>query len=175
MSRSTRLPFLFILLLLLAATAVPAEAQMREDLRRSGDWTGPVFSTTDRSDNALTRWLSGVDMEMGHSYNMSFGSVGGQYQNVNAYTNQMQFRFNEKLTGNVDVSLLHSPFGGNLAAAGMGASPLGGQVVIDRAQLDYQLSPNTHLSVQFSQRPWSSYGYGYGAGTFMNRRHRLGY
>lgn len=174
MNRSTCLPFLIALLLMLAAVA-PAEAQLREDLRRSGDWTGPVFRTSGQGDNALSRWLSSVDMDMGHSYSMSFGSVGGQYQNLNAYTNHMQFRFNEKLTGNVDVSLLHSPFGGNMAATGMGTSPLGGQVVIDRAQLDYQLSPNTHLSIQFSQRPWSSYGYGYGAGTYLNRRHRLGY
>lgn len=161
------------LFLALAISVDPAEAQLREDLRRSGDWTGPVFRTDVQGENALSRWLTNIDMEMGHSYSMSFGSVGGQYQNLNAYTNHMQFRFNEKLTGNVDVSLLHSPFGGNMAARGMGASPLGGQVVIDRAQLDYQLSPNTHLSVQFSQRPWSSYGYGSGA--FMNRRHRLLY
>ncbi len=161
-----------LLVLLVAAfgfTTV-AEAQLRGDLPRSGDFTGAVIST-DRSasSSSLSQWLESLNVTMGHSYSMNFGSVGGQFQNINAYTNHMMFDFSESLTGQLDISVLHSPFGNSMM--NMGNNDLGARVIIDRAQLDYQISPNTSLSLRFSQRPYySPYGMGLNPFPFGNRQ-----
>jgi len=149
---------LLSVLLAFGVTAI-VEAQLREDLSRTGDYTGAVIkSSSSQSSSGLNGLLSSINMEMGHSYSMSFGSVGGQFQNLNAYTNHMMFDFSENLTGYVDVSLLHSPFGNSFMNTANNS--LGAQVIIDRAQLDYQISPNTSLSIQFSQRPYHHSPYG---------------
>lgn len=150
---------LLLSVLLTFGVAAIAEAQLREDLTRSGDFTGAVIkSSPSQSTSGLSGLLSSINMEMGHSYSMNFGSVGGQFQNLNAYTNHMMFDFSENLTGFVDVSLLHSPFGNSFMNANNNS--LGAQVVIDRAQLDYQISPNASLSIQFSQRPYQYNSFG---------------
>lgn len=164
----------FLLLLFISTFGMYslAEAQLREDLNRSSALTGPVYNnggSSGQSGLGLTSLFNSVDMEMGHSYSMSFGSFGGQFQNMNAYTNHMAFNFSENLTGNVDVSFLHSPFGNSFT--GMGGQGIGTRVIIDRAQLDYRLSPNTNLSIQFSQRPYyySPHYFGTTAGPFGRR------
>jgi len=130
-----------------------AEAQLREDLSKSGDFTGAIFQTEQPGTSALGNFLNNINMEMSHSYSMNFGSVGGQFQNLNAYTNHLTFDFSENVTGHFDVSVLHSPFGNSFMNMD---NSLGSRIIIDRAQLDYQISPNTSLSIQFSQRPYYS-------------------
>jgi len=133
--------------------AAIAEAQLREDLSRTGDFTGAIFQTEQSGTSALGNFLNNINMEMSHSYSMNFGSVGGQFQNLNAYTNHLTFDFSENVTGHFDVSVLHSPFGNSFMNMD---NSLGSRIIIDRAQLDYQISPNTSLSIQFSQRPYYS-------------------
>ncbi|MEX2574650.1 MAG: hypothetical protein WD317_10145 [Balneolaceae bacterium] len=159
---------LLIVTLLVFGGISVAEAQLREHLAGPGDYTGAVFKTDQSSSGSLGSLMESLKMDMGHSYSMSFGSVGGRYQSLNAYTNHMSFDFSENLTGNVDLSVLHSPFGGSLMS--MGNNDLGARIVIDRAQVDYQISPNTSLSVQFSQRPYySPFGMGSSPGSFRTR------
>lgn len=164
---------IYSLLLLLFGTislTETAEAQLREDLSRSGNLTGAIYqSTSPGAGSAVSNFFNSINMDMGHSYSMTLGSVGGEFRNVNAYTNHMAFGFTENLTGNVDVSFLHSPFGPSAMGMGMGGQGVGQQIVIDRAQLDYRISPNTHLSIQFSQRPYSNYFMGSHATPFGRR------
>lgn len=155
-----------ILVLLTFGIVSLAEAQLREEVTRSNDFTGAVIQTDQPGFNALGNLMESINMEMGHSYSMNFGSVGGRFQNLNAYTNHMTFDLSDNLTGNVDVSILHSPFGNSYMNM---SNDLGARVVIDRAQLDYQISPNTSLSIQFSQRPYGGMGGYYGAGAFGPR------
>jgi hypothetical protein len=146
--------FLLLSVLLAFGIATVAEAQLREDLSKSRDYTGAVFQTQQPTTSALGNFLNNINMEMSHSYSMNFGSIGGQFQNLNAYTNHLTFDFSENMTGYFDVSVLHSPFGNSYM--NMGNNSLGSRIIIDRAQLDYQISPNTSLSIQFSQRPYYS-------------------
>jgi hypothetical protein len=143
------------------------EAQLREDINRSSDYTGAIFKTEQSQNNTLGNLMSSINMTMSHSYSMNFGSVGGEFQNLNAYTNHMSFDFSENLTGHVDLSVLHSPFGNSFM--NMGNNSLGARVMIDRAQLDYQISPNSSLSIQFSQRPYYYSPYGMGRGMYGSR------
>lgn len=147
-----------------------ASAQLRKNVGNSSTLTGPVVKE-DPSEGANLGNL--FNMQMDHSYSMMFSSFGGQMQNMNAYTNTMRFFFSEKLTGRVDLSLLHSPFGNssylpnNQENNGMNT-----EFVIRNAELNYQINDKSNISIQFRQipdnyglSPWgmgrNSYGYGY--------------
>lgn len=136
-----------------------AEAQLRKDLTHQTEEVSATWMH-DGNQHAPGSWMNLLNMTMSHSYSMSFSNFGGQMQNLNAYTNHMFFDISDRLNAQVDVSLLHSPFGNSF----MNNDNLSTQIIIDQARLDYRLSPNSSISVQFSQRP-SYYGYnpfGYG-------------
>lgn len=137
-------------------------AQFRKDANNTAALMGPVVKE-DPSEGANLGNL--FNMQMDHSYSMMFSSFGGQMHNINAYTNTMRFFFSEKLTGRVDLSLLHSPFGNSFMSQNKG---LDAQVILRNAQLNYQLSDKSSISIQVQQLP-QSYYYGmgpWGAGGF---------
>lgn len=152
----------FTLFLVFGLTLV-AEAQLRENLNNTSDYSATIKS---EQSSAVGSWMNMLNMTMDHSYTMSFSNVGGQFQNLNAYTNHMTFDFSESLTGQLDVSVLHSPFGNSFMD--MGNNNLGSRIIIDKAQLDYQITPNTSVSIQFSQRPYYRSPFGYDRGPFTN-------
>lgn len=143
--------FLIIVLLLVSSISY---AQLRKDQYKSSDYLGNVVK--DRSSEP-GNWSNLFNMTMDHSYSMTFGSFGGQYQNLNAYTNTMHFFFSERMTGRLDLSVLHSPFGNSY----LNANGSGKQIdfIIRNAELNYQLSEKSNISIHFQQIP--SYGYGY--------------
>lgn len=128
--------------------------QLREDQYKSSDYLGNVVKERSREPGNLGNLFN---MTMDHSYSMTFGSFGGQYQNLNAYTNTMHFFFSERMTGRVDLSVLHSPFGNSyLNVNGNGTEV---DFIIRNAELNYQLSERSNISVSFRQVP--AYGYGF--------------
>jgi hypothetical protein len=157
MKKLLTLTFIFTLFL-----SLQLSAQLRDDLPSYNDFSGPVINNQEAT---LQTWLSNFfqnNVTMSHSYSMNFGSVGGSYQNVNSYTNTLNFMFTENLTGRMDVSFLHSPFGGsNFVDTN---NNIGGEVLIRNAELNYKISDNAHIQLRYQQLP-SSYGYnpyGYG-------------
>lgn len=159
--------FIAILFITFLVTST-ADAQLRENLSSPYDYTGPVVNT-----NAPTV-QSGLDrffksFEMSHSYEMSFGSFGGNYQNINAYTNTMTFALSSKLRGRVDVSFLHSPFGGSMMN---GQNGFQNQIVVRNAELNYQINDKSFIRIQYQQLP-SGFGYnpyGYGRSPYQRNR-----
>lgn len=149
--------FIFALLL---STQLPA--QLRENLSKSYEFSGPIINNQVPT---VQTWLNDFfrnNVNMSHSYSMNFGAVGGSYQNVNSYTNTVNIAFSEDLTGRVDVSFLHSPFGGSDFVNS--DNSLNGEVIIRNAELNYQISDNAHIRLQYQQMP-RSYGFfnrGYG-------------
>ena len=163
--------FLASFLFLSLFTVLIAEAQFRNDLTpvAQDEFGGAVTHTHNTSSPG--NWMNMLNMTMTHSYSMTFSNFGGQMQNLNAYTNSMFFDVSEKLDAQVDISVLHSPFGNSF----MTNNDLGARIVIDQARLDYKLSENTRISLQFSQRPvyyspFSPYGYGYHHASPYSRR-----
>lgn len=156
---------LFILTFIIAIVgSTQLSAQLRENLNRSYDYSGPIINSKAPT---VQVWLNNFFSEkvsMSHSYSMNFGSVGGNYQNINAYTNTLNFMFSDNLTGRLDVSFLHSPFGGsNMMTSN---NDLGGKVLIRNAELNYKINDNAHIKLQYQQLPVSygfhnPYGYGY--------------
>lgn len=143
--------FSFLLVLFMLGLSTTGFAQFREDLTKSSDLTGPVVKE-DPSQGANLGNL--FNMTMDHSYSMSFSTFGGQTQNINAYTNTMRFFFSEDVTGRVDLSVLHSPFGNNMMS--QGNQSMGTDFLIRNAELKYQINDKSSISVQFQQLP----GYG---------------
>lgn len=151
MKKTFSITFIFALLL-----SLPLSAQLRADLSNYYDYTGPVVNTKAQTvQNGLSNFFRN-NVTMSHSYSMNFGSYGGTYQNVNAYTNTLNFMFSPQLTGRLDVSFLHSPFGGSNMINDN--SNLGGEILIRNAELNYKISDNAHISLQYQQLP-SNYGY----------------
>jgi hypothetical protein len=150
------------LILILSLNVLIAEAQLRKDLTyQPEEYTGAITHTQSSSTGS---WMNLLNMTMSHSYSMSFTNFGGQTYNMNAYTNSMFFDVSDRLDAQLDISLLHSPFGNSFLN---NSDNLGTQIIIDSARLDYRLSENTRISLEFSQNP---YRYGYGNHSPFNRR-----
>lgn len=141
----------FLVLLLMGISSI-SHAQLRENRSNSSELMGPIVKQNDPSEGANLSNL--FNMRMDHSYSMMFSSFGsGNYHNVNAYTNTMHFFFSEDLTGRVDLSLLHSPFGSSFMPNNNGMNT---EFIIRNAELNYQVSDRSNIRIQFQQLP----GYG---------------
>lgn len=153
--------FVFLFLSISFFGVTIADAQLRDDLNHGSEYSGVI--THEQQSTSPGNWMNMLNMTMNHSYSMSFSSFGGNVQNLNAYTNSMYFDISENLDAQLDVSFLHSPFGNDY----MASDNISSRIIIDRARLDYQLSENTNISIEFSQRPYhyspfNSRGMGYG-------------
>ncbi len=154
--RSVMKKFLSLTFILFFTVSLSLSAQYRKDVPSRYDLTGPVINTQTASIMMGLNKFFQNNVKMSHSYSMSFGSYGGSYQNVNAYTNTMEIMFTDNLQGRVDVSFLHSPFGGsNFVDTN---NNLGGEVMIRNAELNYQINDNASIHFQYQRLP--SYGYG---------------
>jgi len=160
-----------LLLLLVFGTVSLADAQLREDLRRDYDTLSGTITRTQSPQSGPGNFMNMLNMAMTHSYTMSFSSFGGQMQNINAYTNSMAFDINDKMNAFVDVSVLHSPFGNSFMNPD---NAFGAKIVIDRAMFNYDITPNTSISVSFSQNPYHS-PFGSPFRNSFNGRNRFGY
>lgn len=151
----------------LLLAGIEAQAQFRDRQATSYDYTGPVLKEEkpgSQSKGLLSDLLGGVEMEMDHSYSMNFTSLGGEYQNVNMYTNTMYFGFSDDLTGRLDISMMHSPFGGSFNQGLYGQGGADAQIFIRNAELNYDIGPNTNVQVRFNQSP-NPFGYNGGYGS----------
>jgi hypothetical protein len=164
--KSENMKYLLTLFLISAFFGSVASAQLRSDLATPYDYTGPLINERAPTvQNGLNRFFSSI--KMSHSYDMSFSSFGGSYQNVNTYTNTMQFSLSPRLDGRVDISFLHSPFGGNQNFSNMGNFQ--NQILIRNAELNYKISDKAFIRIQYQQLP--SYGYGFSPYGFGNNRY----
>lgn len=153
---------LLSLLLLVAflGLAVPVQAQFRNQAHTQQaaaklyNSDGPAFS--------LNKLFSPDHFRMQHSYEMSFGSFGGQTNSLGMYTNSMLFQFNPKLAARVDVSVAHSLLG-NQVGNQFGMEGNGAKVFLRNAEIAYRPKENVQLHLSVRQSPYGSYmgPYGY--------------
>lgn len=153
---------LSVILLCLFAGVSASKAQLREAKIDRSEYRGPVFKKQDPSEGANLSNL--FNMTMSHSYTMTFTSIGGRYQNLNMYVNTMRFYFSEKLTGRLDLAILHSPFGGS-SLLGFGANE-GINFIVKNAELNYEISDKATIHIRFRQMPYAYGRFGRGFGRF---------
>ena len=150
------------LIVLFSFCSLIAFAQYRSDLPSYYDYSGPLINEhAPTIQNGLNRFFNSI--KMSHSYSMSFNSFGGDYQNINAYTNTMHFKLSDRMNGRLDVSFLHSPFGGNQSFSG--SNNMHNQVLIKNAELNYKINDKAFIRVQFQQLPR---GFGYNPYAFSS-------
>ena len=143
-------------LVALLGLTLPAQAQLRQEAQvqpapvKLYDQSGPSFT--------LNKLFSPEHFRMGHSYEMSFGSFGGDASSLGMYTNSMMWQFNPKLAARVDVAFAHTPFGGG-NGIGEGRS---GRVFLRNAEVAYRPSENMQLHFSVRQSPYGSYMNPYG-------------
>ncbi len=148
--------FTYFLLPVLLFLTVNANAQLRGDVSTPFDYQGNIVNSQSATVESKLASFFRNNITFSHSYSMSFSSFGGSYQNLNAYTNTMNIAFSERLQGRVDVSFFHSPFGGNSTFNSGLDQP---QVMISNAELNYKISDNANIRLQYRRTPYSPYGF----------------
>ncbi|MEO9884705.1 MAG: hypothetical protein ABJR05_02665 [Balneola sp.] len=147
-------PF-YLLLFLLIFTVFEVNAQLRGDVSKPVDYRGTIVNSQSATIQGKLASFFENNVTMNHSYSMSFSSVGGSYQNLNAYTNTMNVAFSDRIHGRFDVSFFHSPFGGNNLYGQGFDDP---KVMLSNAELNFQLNDKTNISLQYHRTPYSPYG-----------------
>ena len=98
--------------------------------------------------------------------NSPFGN--GQGLALGVLTNSMFYKFSDKLNGQLDISLVHSPY----STLGKDFQNSINGIYVSRAAINYQPWKNTLISVQYRNvpntyynpfNPYHTYGYGYDA------------
>lgn len=150
-----RMFFSLLCLALMLSVMQPAEAQLRDTAN------GPAPTALydeGASTNLLNTLFSDDHFRMSHTYEMSMSRFGGNTASLGMYTNSMMWQFNEQWAARVDVSLAHSPFGGN----DMFGNQTDAQVFLRNAEVAYRPSENMEFRFQMQQSPHGSYMSPYG-------------
>ncbi len=163
------LPVFLLVIIFSVFSVTVLQAQIKENQPKRSDYSGSIIKQQNPSAGANLGNL--YNMKMSHSYSVNFGTAGGQVMNMNAYTNTMQFFFTEDLTGEVNLSLLHSPFGQpNLY--GLNENQRSMDVALN-AQIDYQINDQMRLSFEVNRQP-GNYGFNPGYGGYRNTPFQYG-
>lgn len=140
--------------------------------RETGLSTSTVYDgiISDRS-GSLFGFLSSDNFQMNNSIEMSFATFGGQSLALNTFTNNMFYRFSNKLNVQLSTSFVISPY------SSLGSSfqnDIKG-IYITNAQLNYRPWKNVDVVLQYRQFPagyyyYSPYSYygGWHTGFFNN-------
>ncbi len=108
-------------------------------------------NTNRTTDNLILGIFNPKNFTMKHSFGLSM--MNSSYGNVSlaSYTNSMNYKFSDKLNISADVSMQYSPY----ASSSLGKSystdlqnSLSG-IYLSRASLDYKLSDNSSIKVEF--------------------------
>lgn len=101
-----------------------------------------------------------ANLTMRHSFGLSYSSFGGSnYMATGVYTNSLLYKFSDDLNFQMDASLVNSPansFGSDFTKNFNG-------IYITRAALNYKLSDNAQIHVEYRMLPmgmgYNPYGY----------------
>lgn len=168
--------FLWVITLLFIFNCGTALAQLRELEPSKFDYTGQVVKPDEITPRVGNLGAKNFYFSMNHAYSMNFMTGFGGAANVNAYTNIMNFGYGERLSGQVALSLLHSPFGSSFGPQGIYGHNNNVNFVVENAEFTYKLSENASLQFGFSQMPRNQFGFGqrgfsnWGRNPFTDRR-----
>lgn len=161
-----RARLLFLVLTLSVAAVTTGQAQYAHSAG-SGEAEAKLFR--EPSGFSLDRLFSPEFFRMGHSYEMSYSSFGGQGLTLGEYTNSMMWRFSTKLAARVDVGVQHTPFGVSGLGNGIPQSENGlNGIYLKNAEVAYQPIGNLRMHLSVRQAPP---GYGY----YLSPYGRYGY
>ena len=124
-------------------------------LFKDKDITPPVLDgiTNYSPSGFLSNFLNPNNFQMNHSVGMSYSTIGGSGVALSTYTNSMALRLTENLNIEVDASLVASPY----SSFGKEHQKSINGIYLTRAQLNYKISDNSHLMIQYLNLPPGTY------------------
>lgn len=144
---------IILLLIVLAVTSNISLAQFK-----GYDDKGPS-SYNKSTNNLLFGFINPKNFTMNHSFNVSMITTGYGNVSLTSYINSMNYRFSDRLNVSADVKFQYSPFASsNLGSASSLAlqKNLSG-IFLSRASLNYRISDNSFLNVEYRQIDQSDY------------------
>ena len=90
-------------------------------------------------------FLNSDNFRMSHSVDMSFSTFGGQSIMLGSYTGSMFYKLSDNLNIAVDASLVTSPY----SSLGNEYSKSINGIYITRAQINYNISKDTRITLQY--------------------------
>lgn len=156
-----------LFLLVVTLSLGPALAAQAQYAQGAGSENAEARLFREPAHFSLDKLFSPEFFRMGHSYELSYSSFGGQGLTLGEYTNSMMWRFSTKLAARVDVAVQHTPFGVSGINNGLPVSESNfNGIYLKNAEIAYQPIGNLtmHLSVRRAPyghylSPYGRYGY----------------
>lgn len=153
-----------MLILLLFSISI-SYAQFRDDLNKSIDVKGGILNKG--GVGSLLGLIGIEDFQMKHSFGLSYSAFGGGGGlALGNYTNSMFFQFNDKLNLQADISVLNSPY----SSFGKDFAKQINGVYLSRVQMNYKVSDNMKVSLQYRSSPFGYYSPYYSNGFYSGFR-----
>lgn len=139
--------------------------------KQTGLSTNSVYDgILNNQSGSLFGFLNSDNFQMNNSVEMSFATFGGQSLALNTFTNNMFYKFSNKLNVQLSTSFVISPY------SSLGSSFQNNikGLYITNAQLNYKPWKNVNVVLQYRQLPPGSYYYspysyyGWGRTGFLN-------
>jgi hypothetical protein len=153
-----------ILLVLLGLSSV--NAQYKDSGFHDSDIKNAII---DNSPSSFFGFLKSSNFQMHQTYDFSYSAFGnGQGLALGVLTNSMFYKFSNNLNGQLDISLVHSPY----SSLGRDFQNSINGIYVSKAAINYKPWKNTMISIQYRNLPYSyynpfnpynSYGFGYDA------------
>ena len=111
------------------------------------------------------------NFSMNHRFEVSVISSAYGDASVTSYINSMNYKFNDKLSVSADISLQYSPYANSIYGSAYSEQLLKdlSGINLSRLSLDYKISDNSYLKIEYRNLKNSLYDFGY------RDRYGLGY
>ena len=146
-----------LVLLLVLGTALPAQAQLRDDVKARTQPAQTQLYDSGAATFSLNRFFSPEHFLMRNTVEMSSSSFNGHGSTLGMYTNSMLWQFSPQLAARLDVSVAND-FTGNTIGMDGNAS----RVFIRNAEISYAPRENMNFHVSFRQSPFGQYASPFG-------------
>ena len=115
----------------------------------------PSASITDNNNtNSFLGLFNPANLSMHHSFGLSYSNFGSGYMTLGVYTNSLLYKFSDKLNFQMDASVVNTPSN----SFGQDFSKQLNGIYITKAALNYKISDNAKVMVEYRMLP---YGMGY--------------
>jgi hypothetical protein len=124
------------------------------------------------TNNLILGIFNPANFSMNHRFEVSVFSSSYGDASVTSYINSMNYKFNDDLSISADVSLQYSPYANSIYGSSYSEqlkNDLSG-VSLSRLSLDYKISDNSFLKIEYRNIKGSQYDYG-----FNDRYDRYGF
>ena len=163
-----KLILLFVLLL-----GSVSLAQLKADIDKPLDVKSGILNKNLQGSSFLGIFNT-ANFSMRHNFDLSYSTFGGNYMALGVYTNSMSYSFSDALNVQLDASIVNSP----ASSFGKEFSKQLNGIYITRALLNYKISDNSKLTVEYRMLPmgmgYNPYGFSSYGGFGSNSRFGFG-